>query len=137
MSSMDAWTLRWVPAARAAWRLVPRGLLAAALAAPLAASAQQPAAANDNDRPSRGQLLYQTHCIGCHTTQMHWRDRRLATDWVRLVALVAQWQERQRLAWSPDDVIEVVWHLNDTIYRHPRPTERGSVDEPKATLAGR
>lgn len=28
---------------------------------------------------SRGELLYTTHCIACHTTEMHWRDRRAAS----------------------------------------------------------
>ena len=30
--------------------------------------------------PDRGTLLYETHCITCHTEQVHWRERRLATD---------------------------------------------------------
>jgi len=30
--------------------------------------------------PTRGQLLYTTHCIACHDQRMHWRDQRHATD---------------------------------------------------------
>ena len=30
---------------------------------------------------TRGQLLYATHCISCHTTQMHWRNDKQAYDW--------------------------------------------------------
>ena len=26
---------------------------------------------------SRGELLYSTHCIACHTSQMHWRDKKV------------------------------------------------------------
>lgn len=32
----------------------------------------------------RGELLYNTHCVACHSTKMHWRDQRLATDWKSL-----------------------------------------------------
>ena len=30
--------------------------------------------------PGRGELLYDTHCRGCHTEQVHWRDKKLATE---------------------------------------------------------
>ena len=33
---------------------------------------------------SRGELLYSKHCIACHTAQVHWRDKKLATDWKSL-----------------------------------------------------
>ena len=29
---------------------------------------------------SRGELLYANHCIACHTTQVHWRRNKAATD---------------------------------------------------------
>jgi hypothetical protein len=69
--------------------------------------------------PTRGQLLYDTHCIGCHSTQIHWRDQRLASDWASLREQVRQWQARARLAWPEADIIEVTRYLNDTIYRLP------------------
>jgi mono/diheme cytochrome c family protein len=89
------------------------GALAGALAFAPSAQAQ-----------SRGELLYQTHCIACHTTQMHWRDQRLATDWNSLKALVQRWQDRALLQWSEEDIVEVTRHLNDKIYRYPQPTDR-------------
>jgi mono/diheme cytochrome c family protein len=70
---------------------------------------------------SRGQLLYETHCIACHTTQMHWRANRIATDWTRLKALVWRWQAEQQLRWSDADVDEVARHLNERFYGHPLP----------------
>lgn len=69
--------------------------------------------------PSRGELLYTTHCIACHSTQMHWRDRRLATDWSSLQAQVRRWQGVAKLGWTEDDILEVTRHLNDRIYRYP------------------
>ena len=69
---------------------------------------------------SRGALLYSTHCIACHTEQVHWRQRRLATDWTSLKAQVWRWQSDAALAWSDDDVAEVARYLNEEFYRFPQ-----------------
>ena len=71
--------------------------------------------------PTRGELLYTTHCIACHNSQVHWRDQRLARDWPGLLAQVRDWQARANLSWDEADVVEVARHLNDTIYRFERP----------------
>lgn len=68
----------------------------------------------------RGRLLYETHCAECHSTQMHWREKRLAHDWDSLRDQVVRWQNTARLSWSDADIDEVTRHLNDTIYRFPR-----------------
>lgn len=70
--------------------------------------------------PGRGQLLYSTHCVECHTTQMHWRAQRLARDWDSLRAQVRRFQGVAGLDWSEDDITAVTGHLNDTIYRFPQ-----------------
>ncbi|WP_341892288.1 hypothetical protein [Variovorax sp. YR752] len=90
--------------------------LLAALIVFLAAAAQAAPAAGS---PSRGELLYGTHCIACHNSQMHWRDKRLASDWPKLLAQVRHWQGVAQLGWSEDDILDVARHLNDRIYRHP------------------
>lgn len=77
----------------------------------LAAPPQPPA-------PTRGELLYTTHCIACHNSQMHWRDKRLATDWGSLQAQVRRWQGVAKLGWNEDDILEVTRHLNERIYRY-------------------
>ena len=74
--------------------------------------------------PSRGQLLYSTHCGACHSVQMHWRTLNLARDWDSLKAQVRRWQNAAALAWSDDDITEVARYLNDSIYRFPRPAAR-------------
>ena len=53
---------------------------------------------------TRGELLYSTHCIACHTTQVHWREQKLATDWRSLQAQVARWQAVGALGWSDQDI---------------------------------
>lgn len=66
---------------------------------------------------TRGELLYATHCIACHTTQVHWRTGRLVTDWASLLAQVRRWQAAAALQWSDADVTEVARYLNNTTYR--------------------
>lgn len=68
---------------------------------------------------SRGALLYDTHCIACHTKQVHWRQRRLATDWPSLLAQVWRWQSEAALGWNDDDVMEVARYLNGEFYHLP------------------
>ena len=65
---------------------------------------------------SRGELLYATHCIACHTTQVHWRDKKLATDWNSLKLQVRRWQAVAALEWSEEDVLDVTRHLNERFY---------------------
>jgi mono/diheme cytochrome c family protein len=96
-----------------------RALLLAGLAGATAAAFSQPAPA-----PTRGELLYTTHCIECHTTQMHWRDGREARDWDSLKAQVRRWQSNAGLGWTEADIVEVARHLNDTIYHYPQPSDR-------------
>jgi len=89
-------------------------LLCCLVLVPLAVGAQAPAS-------SRGELLYSTHCIECHTVQMHWRAQRLARDWESLKAQVWRFQGVARLNWTEEEVDAVARHLNDTIYQFPRP----------------
>ena len=73
---------------------------------------------------TRGELLYSTHCIECHTTQMHWRSNRQAHDWDTLRFQVRRWQAVVSLGWSDTDIDDVARYLNDTIYKFPRQVSR-------------
>ena len=101
--------------------MINRIVLAAALTTALGGAWAQPASA------LRGQLLYETHCITCHNTKMHWRDQRLVTDWPGLLAQVRRWQATAHLDWSDADIEAVAQHLNDRIYRLPRPERRAGT----------
>jgi mono/diheme cytochrome c family protein len=70
---------------------------------------------------SRGELLYSTYCITCHSTQMHWRDKKIATNWTSLKEEVRRWQRTSGLGWSEDDVTAVASYLNVQFYRFPAP----------------
>lgn len=99
-------------------QMIPRALSALLFAALLAATAVSQAQAPTS--PTRGQLLYDTHCVACHTQQVHWRSNKLARDWSSLVAQVARWQATAGLRWSKDEINQVAHHLNNTIYRFPQ-----------------
>lgn len=70
---------------------------------------------------SRGELLYSTHCIACHSVQLHWRDKNIVTDWTTLQSEVHRWQGMAGLGWSNEDIAEVARYLNVLHYHYPRP----------------
>jgi hypothetical protein len=54
-----------------------------------------------------GELLYGTHCVARHTTQMHWRNDWQAFDWDSLKFQVREWRGNAGLAWNDADIAEV------------------------------
>lgn len=87
---------------------------------------------------SRGELLYATHCISCHSTEMHWRDKRSASNWPSLKGQVRRWQDAASLAWSDSDILDVSRYLNETIYRYEQAADTVSsssrgISEPVST----
>jgi mono/diheme cytochrome c family protein len=88
---------------------------------------------------SRGEMLYATHCIGCHTTQLHWRDKRTAVDWASLQFEVRRWQDAASLGWSDTDIADVARYLNQRIYRfeQPRDPQSGGQMLPSRSVQGR
>ena len=80
---------------------------------------------------TRGELLYSTHCVTCHTTQMHWRNDRQAFDWDSLKFQVRRWQGNAGLAWNEADIAEVSRYLNETIYHYPQLNDRVGLVTPQ------
>jgi mono/diheme cytochrome c family protein len=80
----------------------------------VAAAAAEPA--RDS---ARAQLLYDTHCIACHTEKVHWRDQKIATDWNTLKSEVDRWQKVGVLGWTGQDILEVTAYLNTLYYKYP------------------
>lgn len=76
---------------------------------------------------SRGELLYATHCISCHSQQMHWREKSVVSDWVSLQFQVRRWQGAASLGWDEADVAEVARYLNATIYRFEQTSKPQSL----------
>ena len=80
---------------------------------------------------TRGELLYSTHCVTCHTTQMHWRNDRQAFDWDSLKFQVRRWQGNAGLVWNEADIVEVSRYLNETIYHYPQLNDRVGLVTPQ------
>lgn len=68
---------------------------------------------------SRGELLYTTHCVACHTSQVHWRDKKMVTDWTSMELQVRRWAANEGLSWSNADVTAVGRYLNTMYYHFP------------------
>jgi mono/diheme cytochrome c family protein len=75
----------------------------------------------------RGELLYSTYCIACHTSKIHWRDKRLATDWTTLKAQVRRWQANTGAVWSESDITEVTRYLNELYYHFRQVDTQASI----------
>ena len=102
-----------------------RAGLQAALALSAWLVAAGTATAQDRAPQARGELLYSTFCVACHTTQMHWRDKRIATDLPGLRVQVMRWQGNIGQNWEQKDIDEVTNHLNRTYYKFPGGTDKG------------
>lgn len=96
----------------------------------VAGAAGAQGAASPAPDPARGRLLYETHCIECHDTGMHWREGKAAKDYRSLRTQVDRWQGNASLKWTPEDIESVTRHLNDTIYKFPPEQLTGAVSAP-------
>ncbi|MFI3199470.1 MAG: hypothetical protein QX196_14240 [Methylococcaceae bacterium] len=67
----------------------------------------------------RGAMLYENHCLQCHTQQIHWREKKSVTDWKSLITEVDRWQNISGLEWRKSDTEAVSRHLNDLFYHYP------------------
>ena len=83
----------------------------------------------------RGELLYSTYCIGCHTTQIHWRDKKLATDWTSLKGQIRRWQANVGLGLDEGDVAAIAMYLNDLHYHFPETGPKQSREVGTTRLA--
>jgi hypothetical protein len=68
-----------------------------------------------------GELIYRTYCIGCHTTEVHWREKRLATDWASLKFQVRRWLMNNGIGLGEDEVTALAGYLNRLYYNFPAP----------------
>jgi mono/diheme cytochrome c family protein len=98
--------------------MLQRSMLAALFVVSGSAAGAEAQPARD---ASRGELLYSTHCIGCHGPQVPWRGKSLVSDWAGLQAQVVRWQGVAELKWSNEDIAEVARYLNAVHYHYPAP----------------
>jgi hypothetical protein len=67
----------------------------------------------------RGAMLYDNHCLECHTQQVHWRKKKMVIDWQSLITQVDRWQRASRLDWKNADIEVVSRYLNGKYYHYP------------------
>ena len=68
-----------------------------------------------------GRKLYEVGCDACHTTNVHWRDKRLADSWPALWDQVNRWQRNSGQDWQPADINDVAAYLNERFYHFQCP----------------
>jgi mono/diheme cytochrome c family protein len=105
----------------------PRRARMLVTAAGFVAGAGAAAFAQAATETARGELLYATHCIACHSTQVHWREQKLARDWTTLRQQVRRWAGNAGLGWSDEEIADVARYLNATYYRFDVTTLTGPV----------
>jgi mono/diheme cytochrome c family protein len=70
---------------------------------------------------NHGRELYENNCDACHTTALHWRDKRLVDSWTSLLQQVNRWQRNSGQNWDTADINDVAAYLNARFYQLPCP----------------
>jgi len=70
-------------------------------------------------KPDRGQLLYDNHCLECHVTEVHFREKRQVQSLADLRAETIRWMDELKLEWTAEEVSDVVEYLNLKYYQFP------------------
>lgn len=87
---------------------------------------ETPAGGESRHRPvmppaaPRGQMLYENHCMSCHESVVHIRERQQAESLPQLRARVLYWADYLQMRWGREEVEEVVKHLDSQYYRFER-----------------
>ena len=66
-----------------------------------------------------GKLLYDNHCIVCHDSTVHIREKRRVRSIGDIHYWVRRWSASLELDWSESQIEQVVHYLNRRFYRFP------------------
>jgi mono/diheme cytochrome c family protein len=67
----------------------------------------------------RGRLLYENHCMSCHTSTVHVREQRKSKAPAEMHAMILRWSRELKLYWSEDELADVYQYLNNRYYKFP------------------
>lgn len=67
---------------------------------------------------SRGELLYKNHCLQCHESNLHIREKHKANNVNAIRSEVTRWAKQLSLKWSTYDIEDVVDYLNNRYYHY-------------------
>jgi mono/diheme cytochrome c family protein len=70
-------------------------------------------------KPNRGQLLYDNHCLECHVTEVHFREKRKVQNREELLEAIVRWVDELKLEWTADEIADVFEYLNLKYYQFP------------------
>lgn len=68
----------------------------------------------------RGRVLYEAHCQQCHTPKIHSRVNQIPITRDELAGIVDHFRRTEGLAWTPEEIDDVVEFLNRTRYHFTR-----------------
>jgi hypothetical protein len=68
----------------------------------------------------RGRLLYENHCVVCHTAKVHKRIPPLPIDMKELRLIVGYFAKNEKLSWTQQEIEDVAYYLDVTHYGLPR-----------------
>lgn len=68
--------------------------------------------------PSRGEMLYTNHCLSCHESIVHIRNKRQVKNLAELQSIVSHWSQELELRWSSREIKDVVLYLNLHYYHY-------------------
>ena len=86
------------------------------LAAVALALSSLPSRGESPPSPERGRLLYENHCVLCHTPKVHRRIPPVPANRDELRLIVMAWAKGQETRWSPQDIEDVVEYLERNFY---------------------
>ena len=73
---------------------------------------------------SRGRLLYENHCGGCHYERVHQRQRTKVKDLGGLWEMVQRWAPQTKANLARADLEDIVEYLNESHYRFGLPPRK-------------
>lgn len=94
-------------------------LTAALIAAVATLGACAPATATGGGVDSGpGADLYENHCLECHESTVHVRERHAARTFEEVQRWVRRWAQYRELDWNEDEIRAVSTYLNERYYRY-------------------
>ncbi|MGD9385825.1 MAG: hypothetical protein PVF28_04665 [Thioalkalispiraceae bacterium] len=67
--------------------------------------------------PTRGQLLYEHHCLKCHESNVHIRNANKAKNIGEVQTWVTRWQAHEKLDWDSHAIDAVTNYLVKRYYK--------------------
>ena len=77
----------------------------------------------------RGRALYEARCNLCHSTSVHSRNPRTATDFDGVRFQVRRWAGESATGWTPAEIDDVSVYLNRRYYRFRCPTALCGIEQ--------